>query len=115
MPVAGVYTIRDVLKACDLYFAQTGRRVTFEYCLINQINDRPAHARELAGLLRGRAAHVNLIPVNPTPENHYGATIEQDVETFQQILEREGIITTRRRDMGRDISGACGQLVRRKF
>ena len=115
MPVAKKYAIRDVLSACDTYFENTGRRVTFEYCLIDNINDRKEHAKELAQLLKGRNAHVNLIPVNPTPENNYGAAKEKDIETFQNILESAGITTTRRREMGRDISGACGQLVRRKL
>ncbi len=115
MPVAKTYAIQDVLEACDTYFEQTGRRVTFEYCLIDQVNDKPEHAKELAKRLKGRNAHVNLIPVNPTPENNYGAAKEKDIEAFQKILENEGVTTTRRREMGRDISGACGQLVRRKF
>ncbi len=114
MPVAEKYEISDILKACDLYFEKTGRRVTFEYCLIDKVNDGAEHAKELAGLLKGRSAHVNLIPVNPTPENNYGAAKEKDIERFQKILENAGITTTRRREMGRDISGACGQLVRRK-
>ena len=115
MPVAKKYAIEDVLSACDTYFEETGRRVTFEYCLIDQVNDREEHAKELAGLLKGRNAHVNLIPVNPTPENNDGAVKEKDIMAFQKILEKEGITVTRRREMGRDISGACGQLVRRKF
>ena len=115
MPVAEKYRIADVLAACDHYFQETGRRVTFEYCLIDEVNDRKEHARELARLLKGRNAHVNLIPVNPTPENNYGAAKEKDIAVFQKILEQEGVTTTRRREMGRDISGACGQLVRRKF
>ncbi len=115
MPVAKTYAIQDVLAACETYFEQTGRRVTFEYCLIDQVNDRPEHAKELAGLLKGKNAHVNLIPVNPTPENNYGAAKEKDIDVFQRILEQAGVTTTRRREMGRDISGACGQLVRRKL
>ena len=114
MPVAKKYSIKDILSACDLYFEKTGRRVTFEYCLIDQVNDQAAHAKELAGLLKGHGAHVNLIPVNPTPENNYGAAKEKDIERFRKILEDAGVTTTRRREMGRDISGACGQLVRRK-
>lgn len=113
MPVAKTYAIGDVLQACDTYFAKTGRRVTFEYCLIDGVNDQAAHAKELAKLLKGKHAHVNLIPVNPTPENNYGAAKEKNIEAFQRILEGCGITATRRREMGRDISGACGQLVRR--
>ena len=113
MPVARKYSIREVLDACSLYFKNTGRRVTFEYCLIDGINDKEIHARELAELLKGMNAHVNLIPVNPTPENDFNAAKERDIRAFAQILEKAGITVTRRREMGRDIEGACGQLVRR--
>lgn len=113
MPIADKFSIKDVLCACDAYFHETGRRVTFEYCLIDGINDKEIHARELAALLKGKNAHVNLIPVNPTPENNFGAAKEHDINVFKKILEDSGITATRRREMGRDISGACGQLVRR--
>lgn len=114
MPIAKKYSIKEILDACEIYFKETGRRVTFEYCLIDGINDKPEHAKELADLLKGKGAHVNLIPVNPTPENNYGAAKEKDIKKFQEILEKEHVTATRRREMGRDISGACGQLVRRK-
>ncbi|MBR5931168.1 MAG: 23S rRNA (adenine(2503)-C(2))-methyltransferase RlmN [Lachnospiraceae bacterium] len=114
MPVAKKYSIPDLLDACEIYFAETGRRVTFEYCLIAGVNDRPEDARELAALLKGKNAHVNLIPVNPTPENRYQETKEADIARFRKILEDGQITVTRRREMGRDISGACGQLVRRR-
>ncbi len=113
MPVAKKFALSDVIGACDEFFNETGRRVTFEYCLIDGINDKEEHAKELALLLKGKNAHVNLIPVNPTPENNYGAAKEKDIKEFQRILEENNITTTRRREMGRDISGACGQLVRR--
>ncbi len=113
MPIANKYALSDILCACDEFFNETGRRVTFEYCLIDGINDKECHAKELANLLKGKNAHVNLIPVNPTPENNYGAAKEKDIKAFQKILEENNITTTRRREMGRDISGACGQLVRR--
>ena len=113
MPIANQYSIKEILHACDLYFEETGRRVTFEYCLIDQVNDQECHARELAALLKGRHAHVNLIPVNPVPENRFGPAKERDIQRFGRILEDSGITVTRRREMGRDISGACGQLVRR--
>ncbi len=110
MPVANKYSMEEILSACDVFFEKTGRRVTFEYCLIDGINDKPEHARELAGRIKGRCAHVNLIPVNPTPENDYGEAKEKDIARFKEILEKAGITATRRREMGRDISGACGQL-----
>lgn len=113
MPIANKYQLDDVISACDDFFNETGRRVTFEYCLIDDVNDKECHAKELSKLLKGKNAHVNLIPVNPTPENNYGAAKEKDIKEFQKVLEDNGIATTRRREMGRDISGACGQLVRR--
>ena len=114
MPVANKYSMDEVLGACDQYFEETGRRVTFEYCLIDGVNDKPEHARELAAALKGKNAHVNLIPVNPTPENNYGAAKEKDIRMFQEILEKAGVSATRRREMGRDIDGACGQLRRKE-
>ena len=113
MPIAEKYTIKEIMDACDRFFIETGRRVTFEYCLINGINDGREHAVELAGLLKGKNAHVNLIPVNPVPERQFSASDEQSINYFRKILENEGITVTRRREMGRDISGACGQLARR--
>ena len=113
MPVAERYSMNEILDACDNYFNETGRRVTFEYCLIDGVNDKPEHARELAARLKGKNAHVNLIPVNPTPENNYGAAKEKDIRMFQEVLEQAGIQATRRREMGRDIDGACGQLRRK--
>jgi len=115
MPVARKYSVDEVLEACNEYFRNTGRRVTFEYCLIDRVNDLPEHARELASRLHGMNAHVNLIPVNPNPENEYGAAKEKDVARFREILEKAGITVTRRREMGRDISGACGQLRRQQM
>ena len=114
MPIAETYSIPELMDACETYFAETGRRVTFEYCMIAGVNDRPADAKELRELLRGKNAHVNLIPVNPTPENQYQETTESSIHRFQKILEEGQITVTRRREMGRDISGACGQLVRRR-
>lgn len=115
MPIAEKYTIKEILHACDIYFSNTGRRVTFEYCLIDGINDKKEHAEQLASLLKGKNAHVNLIPVNPVRDNGFGAAKEHDISVFQKILEDAGITATRRREMGRDISGACGQLARRSI
>ncbi|MCF0142445.1 MAG: 23S rRNA (adenine(2503)-C(2))-methyltransferase RlmN, partial [Parasporobacterium sp.] len=113
MPIAEHYAMDEVLDACRTYFDNTGRRVTFEYCMIDKINDLPEHASELAKRLKGLNAHVNLIPVNPTPENNYGEAKERDIKVFMDILEKKGIQVTRRREMGRDIEGACGQLKRK--
>ncbi len=110
MPVAEKYSIDEILGACRRYFEKTGRRVTFEYCMIGGVNDSKPHAKQLADMLKGTGAHVNLIPVNPTPENNCKESSEKNISGFRKILENSGITVTRRREMGRDISGACGQL-----
>ncbi len=115
MPVARKYGIDELLKACEEYFVQTGRRITFEYSLVGGVNDQPQDARKLAGLIRGLNCHVNLIPVNPIKERAYVQPAGQAVMDFKQILEKQGITVTVRREMGRDIDGACGQLRRRQM
>ncbi len=114
MPVAKAYELRELMSACKDYFAQTGRRVTFEYSLVAGVNDSRADAKELANLLRGMHGHVNLIPVNPVRENAYRQPKAAAVQEFKRCLEGYGINCTVRREMGRDIDGACGQL-RRKY
>ncbi len=110
MPIAYKYDLRDVLDACRYYFAQTGRRITFEYSLVGGVNDTDQDARELADLLLGLNCHVNLIPVNPIRERDYVQPDRSVVLAFQKKLEQYGINATIRREMGRDIAGACGQL-----
>lgn len=112
MPIADKYSMDEVLSACRTYFESTGRRVTFEYCLIGGVNDSRECARELAVRLRGMGAHVNLIPVNPTEKNMVPSD-ERSISNFKNILEGAHITVTRRRELGRDIDGACGQLKRR--
>lgn len=114
MPVANKYEIHEVMEACRYYFAQTGRRVTFEYSLVGGVNDTDEDAGELAGLLRGMNCHVNLIPVNPIKERDYVQSNAEVIAAFKRKLEKNGINVTVRREMGRDIDGACGQL-RRKY
>jgi 23S rRNA (adenine2503-C2)-methyltransferase len=114
MPVANKYDIHEVVEACRYYFEQTGRRVTFEYSLVGGVNDTEADARELAELIHGMNCHVNLIPVNPIKERDYVQSNANVIAEFRQRLEKSGITATVRREMGRDIDGACGQL-RRKF
>ncbi len=110
MPVAYRYELRDVLDACRYYFEQTGRRITFEYSLVKGVNDTGRDAKELAALLRGMNCHVNLIPVNPVRERSYVQPDPAAVNAFKNKLESEQINVTVRREMGRDIAGACGQL-----
>ena len=110
MPVANRYDIQEVVDACRYYFEQTGRRITFEYSLVGGVNDTDADAAELCGMLKGKNCHINLIPVNPIKERNFVQSDRSVVEAFKQKLERGGINVTVRREMGRDIDGACGQL-----
>ena len=111
MPVANAYKMEDVLDACRYYIEKTGRRVIFEYAL-NEINSAPEHAAELAGRLRGMQCHVNVIPLNAVEEKALRGADEAAIARFMQELEKRHISVTRRREMGDDIDGACGQLRR---
>ena len=113
MPVANKYEIHEVVDACRYYFAQTGRRVTFEYSLVGGVNDTDEDAAELSQLIRGMNCHVNLIPVNPIKERDYVQSDTEAIQAFKAKLEKNGINVTVRREMGRDIDGACGQLRRK--
>ena len=113
MPVAKAYDLTQVLDACKYYFEQTGRRISFEYSLIAGVNDSAEDVRNLSSLLRGMNCHVNLIPVNPIKERDFSQPDTKAVREFQNKLEKCGINVTIRREMGRDIDGACGQLRKR--
>lgn len=113
MPIARKYPLKEVLAACREYFLTTGRRVTFEYSLVKGVNDNRKEAAELAALLKGCQGHVNLIPVNPIKERNFVQSDRKAVEEFKNVLEKNGIHVTIRREMGRDIDGACGQLRKR--
>ena len=113
MPIANAYSIDSVIDACRYFFEKTGRRVSFEYSLIKGVNDSRQNALELAGRLKGLNCHVNLIPVNPVKERSYERSQRSDIESFAKMLEKKGINATIRREMGRDIDGACGQLRKR--
>ena len=113
MPVANAYTIEETLDACRYYIEKTGRRVIFEYALVHGINALPEQAVELAARLRGMQCHVNLIPLNSVPERGLTGVSEREVDAFCKTLEQHNISVTRRREMGDDIEGACGQLRRR--
>jgi 23S rRNA (adenine2503-C2)-methyltransferase len=110
MPVANKYEIHEVVDTCRYYFDQTGRRVTFEYSLVGGVNDTDRDAAELAHLIHGMNCHVNLIPVNPIKERDYVQSNQDVIVSFKNKLEKNGINVTIRREMGRDIDGACGQL-----
>ena len=113
MPIAKAYPMEDVLEACRNYIAKTGRRVIFEYALVGGVNCEERHAEELASRLRGMQCHVNLIPLNVVEERDLKGVTEATVRRFLQTLERLHISATRRREMGDDIEGACGQLRRK--
>ncbi|MGN0778244.1 MAG: 23S rRNA (adenine(2503)-C(2))-methyltransferase RlmN [Aristaeellaceae bacterium] len=113
MPIAKAYPMEDVLEACRNYIAKTGRRVIFEYALVGGVNCEEKHAVELASKLRGMQCHVNLIPLNVVEERGLQGVTEATVRRFRETLERLHISATRRREMGDDIEGACGQLRRK--
>lgn len=110
VPVNRNIGIQEILKAADDYFEITGRRISYEYVLMAGINDRPQHAEELATLLRGRNAHVNLIPMNGVSELVMTAPRDPETAQFLEILERRGVTATVRKRKGADIDAACGQL-----
>ena len=113
MPVAKAYEIHEVVDALRDYFEKTGRRVTFEYSLVAGVNDSEEDAKQLSELIRGINCHVNLIPVNPIKERDFVQPDGKSVQEFKNKLEKCRINVTIRREMGRDIDGACGQLRKR--
>ena len=114
MPINNRYNIDELLKACIEYGKKTGRRVSFEYTLIKDVNDSEEAALELADRLRGSLCHVNLIPVNDVRERDNKRGSKADIIKFQNILKRNGINATIRRTLGADINASCGQLRRLK-
>ena len=113
MPVANRYSISELMDAVSFYFEKTKRRITFEYSLIGGVNDSVEEADALANLAKGVGAHINLIPVNPVTERGYVESKRDAILAFKNKLEKKQINVTIRREMGRDIDGACGQLRRR--
>lgn len=110
MPIANAYSIEEILNACRYYFEKTGRRIGFEYSLIAGGNDSLAEADKLSQLLKGLPCHVNVIPLNSVKERKLVGTSVKKAYAFVQRLEDNGISATKRRTMGDDIGGACGQL-----
>jgi 23S rRNA (adenine2503-C2)-methyltransferase len=110
MPVAAKYELSEVLEAFRYYYEETGRRLTFEYSLVDGVNDEEEHAKELCRLIRGLNCHVNLIPVNPIKERNYRKSESKKIQIFKNTLEKNRINVTIRREMGADIDAACGQL-----
>lgn len=110
MPVNHTYKTAELLKACREYYNTTKRRLSFEYSLIHGVNDSEENAAELASLIKGLHAHVNLIPVNKVEERDYRQGSSKDIRKFQEKLTSLGINATIRRELGSDISASCGQL-----
>ncbi len=113
MPVNRAYDVDTLLAACRRYFEKTGRRISYEYALIDGINDTPRHAKLLGDKLAGTIAHVNLIPLNHVEESPLKPSPKDRVRRFQQILEERGVTATVRRTLGSDIDASCGQLRRK--
>lgn len=114
MPIANKYSIDEILEACRYYIEETGRRITFEYCLAQGHNDSRENAKELIHRIKGMLCHVNLIPVNPVKERDFEKSKQQSILDFKNLLEKNRINVTIRREMGSDIQAACGQL-RKKY
>ncbi len=110
MPINRKYPLREIIKACETYFAATSRRVTYEYILLDGINDTNEHAYELANLLKGQNCYVNLIPYNIVSELAFAATAMDKAMRFADILMKQRINVTLRKEQGADIAAACGQL-----
>lgn len=110
VPINRRYPLAQLLDACRVYVARTGRRVTFEYVLLEGVNDAPEHARLLGQRLKGLRCHVNLIPWNPVPSLPYRRPGVQRVRAFARVLHAQGIPVTVRIERGTDIQAACGQL-----
>lgn len=110
VPLNRKYPLRELMRAVHGYIEQTRRRVTFEYALMDKVNDKPEQARTLAQLLRGLLCHVNLIPLNPTATSPYQRSPYEQVKQFQSILTKAGIPTTLRVEKGIEIAAGCGQL-----
>ena len=113
MPIANRYSIEELMDACQYYFSQTGRRITFEYSMVAGVNDTNEDLEELIALAKPLNCHINLIPVNPIKERDFVQPDMKYVQNFKNKLEKNRVNATIRREMGRDIDGACGQLRRK--
>jgi 23S rRNA (adenine2503-C2)-methyltransferase len=113
MPVNKAHNVDQLFDACRRYFKKTGRRISYEYAMIDGMNDTPYHANLLGDHLEGTIAHVNLIPLNHVEESPYKPSTAKNVAAFQKALEKRGITATVRRRLGSDIDASCGQLRRK--
>ena len=114
MPIARKWSVDELLASCRRYAEHTGRRISFEYAMVDGVTDTDACAKELAAKLRGMLCHVNLIPVNPVDGTPYRRSCADRLQAFVRILEKAGITATVRRTLGADIAASCGQLRRKE-
>jgi len=111
VPINRKYPIQDLLAACKRYISgETKKKVTIEYVLLDGVNDKPEHARQLVKLLKDLPCKINLIPFNPFPDSGYATSSNEAIERFKNIVVKGGLITTTRKTRGEDIDAACGQL-----
>ena len=110
MPINNAYPIEELMKACKYYIEKTNKRISFEYALAKDNNDNLEDAKELVKLLHGMLAHVNLIPINKIDDGKYTKSTNENIIKFRDYLNDHGIVATIRRELGSDISAACGQL-----
>ena len=111
MPINRKYPIKELLEACKRYISgETKRIVTVEYVLLDGVNDKPEHARQLVKLLKDFPCKINLIPFNPFPNSGYATSSTESIERFRNIIVKGGLHTTTRKTRGEDIDAACGQL-----
>ena len=110
MPVNNAYPIEELMKACKYYIEKTNKRISFEYALAKDNNDNLEDAKQLVKLLKGMICHVNLIPINKIEDGKYTKSSNENIIKFRDYLNDHGIVATIRRELGSDISAACGQL-----
>lgn len=115
MPINRTYPIEELMKACQYYIEKTNKRISFEYALAKENNDNINDAKELVKLLKGKLAHVNLIPINEIEEGAYRKSTNENILKFRDYLNEHGIVATIRRELGSDINAACGQLRRQNL
>ncbi len=110
MKINNVYPLKELMKSIEYYIDKTNRRITFEYIILDGVNDKVEHAHELSDLIRGLNAYVNIIPFNQVDESGYGRSNKERILKFYDVLKKRGINCTVRREQGHDIDAACGQL-----
>jgi len=110
MPINRENGVESLFEACKRYFSKTGRRISFEYAMIDGINDTPGHAELLTAKLRGSGSHVNIIPLSDVPERPLRGSPAESIKKFAGILKQGGVNCTVRRSLGKDITASCGQL-----